>query len=146
MAIRTCAKLLKSAKILWPGLSENFSFTLYTSNHASNDDLTIWKKYPFWLKNVSSFKKQLIGKVESFLKSNFSLNQRYKIVLTKSIKFGTLTQLTCFIFLSWLEKCFEVTENLKKFKFEGDWVELWPNICLLRQSRTKYLAQSKEIQ
>ena len=80
MAIRTCAKLLRSAKILLPGLSENFSFTLYTSN----DDLTIWKEYHFWLKNVSSFKKQLIDKVESFLKSNFDLNQRYKIVLTQN--------------------------------------------------------------
>ena len=78
--IQTCAKLLKSAKILWPGLSESFSFTLYTFN----DDSTNWKEYPFWLKNVNSFKKQLIGKVESFLKSNFDLNQRYRIVLTQS--------------------------------------------------------------
>ena len=80
----TCAKLLKSAKILWPGLSENFSFTLYTSN----DHSAIWKEYPFWLKNVSSFTKQLINKVESFLKSNFDLNQRYKILLTQNHYIG----------------------------------------------------------
>ena len=57
-----------------------FSFTLYTSN----DDSNIWKKYQFWLTNVSSFKKQLIGKVQSFLKSNFGLNQGYKIVPTQN--------------------------------------------------------------
>ena len=55
-----------------PGLSENFSFTLYTSN----DDSTIWKKYSFCVKEDSSFKNQLISKIESFLKSNFDLNQR----------------------------------------------------------------------
>ena len=47
-----------------------FSFTLYTSN----DDSSFWKKYQFWLKNVNSLKKQLISKVESFLKSNIDLN------------------------------------------------------------------------
>ena len=55
-----------------------FSFTLY----SSNDDSTFWEKYQYWLKNASSFRKQLIGKVESFLKSNFDLNQGYKIKLT----------------------------------------------------------------
>ena len=57
-----------------------FSFTLYTSN----DDSNLWKNFQFWLKNVSSFKKQLIGKVQSSLKSNFGLNQGYKIVLTQN--------------------------------------------------------------
>ena len=63
------------ARIVW-----KFCFTLYTSN----DDSNFWKKYQFWLKNVSSFKKQLIEKVQSFLKSNFGLNQGYKIVLTQN--------------------------------------------------------------
>ena len=62
-------------RIVW-----KFSFTLFTSN----DDSDFWKKYQFWLKNVSSFKKQLIGKFQSFLKSNFNLNQEYKIVLTQN--------------------------------------------------------------
>ena len=31
-------------------------------------------------------------------------------------------------------------------KFGGDWVEPWLNICLLRQSWTKYLEKNKEIQ
>ena len=31
-------------------------------------------------------------------------------------------------------------------KFEGDWAELGPKICLLRQSRAKYLEQNREIQ
>ena len=42
------------------------------------------KKYQFSLKNVSSFRKQLIGKVESFRKPDFSLNQEYKIELTQN--------------------------------------------------------------
>ena len=80
MGIRTSAKLLKSAKILWLGLSGNFSVTLYTSN----DDSTIWEKYLFSLENVSSFKNQLIGEVESFIKSEFDVHHRYKIVLTQN--------------------------------------------------------------
>ena len=68
------------AEILRTGLSENFSFTL----HTANDDSTIWKKYPFWLENVSSFKKQLISKIQSFLKSNLDINQIYKILLTQN--------------------------------------------------------------
>ena len=47
-----------------------------------------------------------------------------------------LTQLTCIIFLSWLEKCFEVTENVKKFKCDGGCGKLRQKICLLRQSLT----------
>ena len=39
-------------------------------------------------------------------------------------------QLTCFMFLSRLKKCFEVTENVQNFKFEGDWAKLRPKICL----------------
>ena len=45
-------------------------FALYSSNGNS----TFWKKYQFPLKNVSYFRKQLIEKVEHFLKSNFDLN------------------------------------------------------------------------
>ena len=33
-------------------------------------------------------------------------------------------ELTCFIFPSWLEKCFEVIENTQRFECEGDWVKL----------------------
>ena len=36
-------------------------------------------------------KKQLIEEVQSSLKSNFCLNQGYKIVLTQNIKFGTFS-------------------------------------------------------
>ena len=57
-----------------------FSFPLY----SANDDSAFWKKHQFWLKNVSSFSKQLIRKVERFLKSNFDLNQEYKIVQTQN--------------------------------------------------------------
>ena len=62
-------------RIVW-----KFSFTLY----SSNDDSTFWEKYQFWLKNSSLFRKQLIDKVEIFLKSLFDLNQGYKIVLTQN--------------------------------------------------------------
>ena len=37
-------------------------------------------------------------------------------------------KLTCFIFTSWSEKCFEVTENSQRFECEGDWVKLQAEI------------------
>ena len=70
--IKKCQNIMM--RIVW-----KLSFTLY----ISNDDSVFWKKYQFWLKNFSSLKKQLIGKTESFLESNFDLNQGYKIVLTQ---------------------------------------------------------------
>ena len=70
--IKKCQNIMM--RIVW-----KLSFTLY----ISNDDSIFWKKYQFWLKNFSSLKKQLIGKTESFLESNFDLNQGYKIVLTQ---------------------------------------------------------------
>ena len=54
-------------RIFW-----KFSFPLY----SSDDDSTFWKKYQFLLGNVSSFMKQLIGQVKSFLKPSFSVNKR----------------------------------------------------------------------
>ena len=54
-------------------------FALYSSNDGS-----ALKKYQLSLKNISSFWKQLIGKFESFVKSNFDLNQEHKIVLIKN--------------------------------------------------------------
>ena len=71
--IKKCQNIM--TRIVW-----KFSFAPY----SSNDDSTFWEKYQFWLKNVSSFRKQLIGKVESFLKSNLDLNQGYQIVLTQN--------------------------------------------------------------
>ena len=56
-----------------------------------------------------------------------------------------LTQLSCFKSTSSLEKCFELTENIQKFRWKGDWAKLRPKIYFLRQSYAKYLAQSKEI-
>ena len=54
------------ARIVW-----KFYFALYSSNDYS----TFWKKHQFWHQNVSSFRKQLIDKVENCLKSMFDLNQ-----------------------------------------------------------------------
>ena len=45
-----------------------------------------------------SVKKLSISKAESFVKSNSDLNQVCKTLVRQSIKFETLTQLTCFIF------------------------------------------------
>ena len=44
----------------------------------------ILEKVPIWLQNISSFRKQLSSKIESFLNANFDLNQGYKIVLTQN--------------------------------------------------------------
>ena len=111
----------------------NFPFTLYTYNV----DSTLWKKCSFCSKNVSSIKKLLISKAESFVKSNFDINQICKTVFTQSHyiwNFGATDW--HFVFFKRLVKYFEVMENIKKLKFEGDWDELWPKICLLRQSGT----------
>ena len=59
-----------------------FSFALYSSKYDPN----CWKKYQFWLKHVSSFRKQLIGILESFLKSNFDLNEGYKTIQFRTFK------------------------------------------------------------
>ena len=93
-------------KIIW-----KFSFTLY----ISSDIQLSGKSINFGSKNVSSFKKQLIGEVESFLKLNFGPKPRMQnSANTKPLNLELLTQPTCFIFLSWLQKCFEVTENVQK--------------------------------
>ena len=34
----------------------------------------------------------------------------------------------------------------KKLKFQEDWAELRPKLCLLRQSWAKYLEQNRKIQ
>ena len=44
------------------------------------------------------------------------------------------------------EKCFEVTENVKKLTFQGDWAKLRSKVSFFRQTRTKYLEQNREIQ
>ena len=71
--IKKCQNIM--TRIFW-----KIFFPLY----SANDDSTFWKKHQFWVKNVSSFSKQLIRKVERFLKSNFDLNQGYKIVLRQN--------------------------------------------------------------
>ena len=54
-----------------------------------------------------------------------------------------LKQLTFFIVVSWLEKCFQVTQNVQKLKCEGDWAKFQLKI-FSQNSWTKYLAESKE--
>ena len=57
-----------------------------------------------------------ISKDDSFLKSNFNLNQICKAVLTQSHETWHFNATNYR-----LRKCFEVIENVKKLKFEGDW-------------------------
>ena len=72
------------------------------------------EKVLIWLKNVTSIKKLLISKVESFWKSNFWPKSKY--CLHKTVKPGTLTQLTWFIFLL---KFIEMLWSYKKFQKIG---------------------------
>ena len=97
-----------------------------------------------WCKIVSPFKKQLIGKVESFLQSNFDLNQEYKIVLTQTIKLRTVNATDSFYIFIMIGGSFEVTEDIQKFKYEEELAKLRPKLCLLRQSWPKYFAQRKD--
>ena len=73
-------KIVKKCQNIMTSIVWKFSFALYSSNNGS----FFWEKYQSCFKNVSSFRKQLIDKVENFLKSNFDLNQGYKIVLAQS--------------------------------------------------------------
>ena len=100
------------------GIVWKFSFTLYTSN----DDSDFWKKYQFWLKNVQKTTNRESSK---FSKVKFWPKPRIQnSANTKPLNLELLTQLTCFIFLAWLEKCFEVIEIFQKLKCEGDWAKL----------------------
>ena len=53
---------------------------------------------------------------------------------TKPWNLELLTELSSFIFKSWLEKCFEVTQSTQKLKCKGDLGKLWPKVCFLRES------------
>ena len=95
-------------RIVW-----KFSFTLYTSNNESN----FWKKYQFWLKIVILVKKTTNRESSKFSKVKFWPKPRIQnSANTKPLNLELLTELTCFIFTSWLEKCFEITENIQKYK------------------------------
>ena len=61
--------------------------------------------------NISDFKVKFWPKTRTQNSAN-----------TKPLNLELLRQLTCFIFLSWLEKCFE--EIFQKFKCEGHWAKL----------------------
>ena len=74
------SEIIKKCQNIMTWIIWKFSFALY----SSNDDSTFWEKYQFCRQNVSSFRKELIRKVEKFLKSNFDVNQRCKIVLKQN--------------------------------------------------------------
>ena len=100
-----------------------------------------------WHKNVSSVKILPINNGKSFPESIVDLNQICKILLTQNRKFWKLNATDLlYIFLKSLKKCFDNIQNVKKLKFEEDWAELRPKLCLLRQYRTKYLEQNRELQ
>ena len=45
-----------------------------------------------------------------------------------------------------MEKFSDDIQDVEKLRFEEDWGELRPKLCLLKQSWTKYLEQNREIQ
>ena len=71
----------------------------------------------------TSIEKLQISKVESFLKSNFDLTQICKIVLSKNLKFGTLTQLSYFIFF--IKDWRKAIEKAKKSHKKCPYIKVW---------------------
>ena len=113
----TCTKALQSLRISWPGVSENFCLTLYTSN----DDSNLWEKCSFSSKLLVLFKNCHLAK----------LNQSCKIELIKTIIFGISTELTDLIFLLKIWEMDRYYTKCKNMKFERSWVKLRPNfVCL----------------
>ena len=93
-------------------MSRNFPFTIYTS-HV---DSTLWKKCSFSSKNVSSIKKLLISKVESFVKSNFDTNKKCKIILTQNHYIWSFSITNYFfVFIKRIAKYLKVMENVKNW-------------------------------
>ena len=108
-------------RIVW-----KFSFIL----HTFNDNSTFCKKDQFFLlQKTTNWQSWKFSKVKFWHKPRIQNSAKTKL---RNLEF--LTQLTCIIFLSWLEKCFEVTDNVQTFKREGDWDKLRIKICLLRQN------------
>ena len=104
-------------------MPEDFSFALYNWIEFL-EEVLIWPK--------------MLEEVENCLRENFDLIHIDKIVLRQSYQTRKLWLQTwklwlALYFFQRLEKHFEVMENLKKKKFEGDWAEFLRKICLLRQ-------------
>ena len=107
------------------------------------------EKVLIWLKNVSSIEKLQNSEVESFLNPNFDLNQTCKIVLQKTIEFGTLIQMSDFIFSWKMEKSSDLIKNVKKLNVEKlKFRETEPSrdqrFFCSDHSWTKYLEQGKK--
>ena len=64
----------------------------------------------------------------------------------RKLKFGSFPHLTHFVFVLKVWERFWSYKKIKIVKCEGGWEELWAKTSLHRQSWTKYLKQSKEIQ
>ena len=99
---------------------------IYFALYSLSDDSIFWKSWQFWLKNVSSFRKQPIDQVESFLKSNFDLNQWYKILLTQNhqiLKLLTFGTDLLYILMMIGERLWSYS-NIQNMKCEGDWAKL----------------------
>ena len=104
---------------------------------SSNDDSTFWKKYQFWLKNVSSFRKQQIGQVESFLNSKLWLKRMIQnSPNTKNMEFVTCNgTVSLHIYLTIREMLWNCRKLSKKF-FDRY------RQCLIYWRRTGSLASS----
>ena len=106
---------------------------------------TFLKKVLIWLKNVTCIKKMPISKVESFLNSNFWPKPNMKnSACTKPLNLEFERDWIALYFYWSAYKCFGVIKTVKKLELQRDWAKLGPNICLLRQSQTKYLQQSSK--
>ena len=122
----------------WPGFSENFPLLspLPIMIQLSGKSTKLAQKCQF-VQKTTNRKSWKFSKVKFWPKPSIQ-NKAY----IKPLNLELLRQLNSFVFSSRLEKCFEVTENAQKLKCKGDWAKLLPNICLLRQSWTKYLAKN----
>ena len=120
MANRTCTKKLQSSKILRPGLSEIFFCSLHVQWRFKFP-----KKVLIWLKKISSIKKTTKKQSWKISEVKFWPKPNMQNCLNKSIKFGTLTQLTCFMFLI---KMVKMLWSYKKYiKKKRNLKEIGPN-------------------
>ena len=93
----------------------------------------------FWFQKFSSINKLPISKVESFLKSNLDQNQICNIMLTQNHEIWNFNAIDLlYILLKTEEILWSYGKCQRKLNIDSDLADLWPKICLFRQSRTKH--------
>ena len=111
MPSRTCSQILLSSRMFWPGLYEkNFPLSMFSLMIQISRKRTYLAQKRYFFKRTTN---EQIWKV----KVNFWPKPLYtKWMLHKTIKFGTLMQLSCCMFLLRSRKSFEVIKNANKCK------------------------------